>query len=64
MTRADRGTVRTHVATLATHAPAATAIYQALAEREIAIAERRGSLTPQAANGLRNALSEPLARPV
>ena len=63
MTRGDRGSVALHLAALAEHAPAAIPIYRALAEREIAIAEARGALTPEAAIDLRDALAESLATP-
>ena len=63
MIRGDRGTITSHLSALAAHAPGAIAIYRALAEREIAVAERRGALTPEAAAGLREALSGPLATP-
>jgi predicted short-subunit dehydrogenase-like oxidoreductase (DUF2520 family) len=63
MTRGDRGTVRTHLAALAAHAPGTVAVYRALAEREIAIALERRALTPEAAADLRATLAEPLATP-
>jgi predicted short-subunit dehydrogenase-like oxidoreductase (DUF2520 family) len=63
MTRGDRGTVAKHLAALAAHAPDAIDVYRALAEREIAIAERRGALTPEAASELREGLAGPLATP-
>lgn len=63
MTRGDRGSVGLHLAALAAHAPAVLPVYQALAEREIAIAETRGALTPEAAAGLRSVLAESLATP-
>lgn len=63
MTRADRGTVGTHLAALAAHAPAVIPVYLALAEREVAIATERGALTPEAATDLRRTLAESLATP-
>jgi predicted short-subunit dehydrogenase-like oxidoreductase (DUF2520 family) len=61
MTRGDRGTVVSHLAALRDHAPGAIALYRALAEREIAIALERGTLTPEGAETLRSTLAEPLA---
>ena len=61
MTRGDRGTVISHLATLREHAPDAIPLYRALAEREIAIALERGTLTPEGAETLRSTLVEPLA---
>ncbi|MEO5940625.1 MAG: DUF2520 domain-containing protein [Candidatus Limnocylindrales bacterium] len=63
MVRADRGTVRDHLATLAAHAPDTIPVYRALAEREIAIAVERGALTPEAAGDLRSTLAKALATP-
>ena len=63
MTRGDRGSVIRHLAALQAHAPAVVPVYRALAEREIAIAEERRALTPEAAAELRNTLAEPLATP-
>jgi hypothetical protein len=40
-----------------------TAVYRDLAQREIRIAERRGALTPEAADDLRSALGPELATP-
>ncbi len=51
-TRGDRGTFAMHRAELEARAPGVLAIYAALAEREIAIAQRRGALTPEAASDL------------
>ena len=61
MTRADRGTVRQHLAALTADAPGVLPVYRALAEREIAIAAARGALTPEAAAELRITLGETLA---
>ncbi len=63
MTRGDRGTVAAHLAALQAHAPGAIALYRILAERELAIAQARGALTPEAADGLRFTLREVLATP-
>jgi predicted short-subunit dehydrogenase-like oxidoreductase (DUF2520 family) len=64
MTRGDSGTVRAHLAALRGHAPRVEALYRALAEREIAIAETRGALTPEAAAELRATLAGTLATTV
>jgi predicted short-subunit dehydrogenase-like oxidoreductase (DUF2520 family) len=64
MTRGDRGTVETHLASMRAHAPAAIPLYLALAEREIEIALERGALTPEAADRLRKVLAGTLATPV
>ncbi len=57
MVRGDVGTVRRHVETLQRHAPAALLLYRAMAEREIAIAEGRGALSPELAASLRRAVA-------
>ena len=44
-------------------APDVAALYARLTDREIGIAERRGSLTPEAASDLRSAADPALARP-
>jgi predicted short-subunit dehydrogenase-like oxidoreductase (DUF2520 family) len=62
-TRGDRGTIAAHVAALDRSAPAVAALYRVLAEREIAIAEGRGALTPEAAANLLAAASPALASP-
>jgi predicted short-subunit dehydrogenase-like oxidoreductase (DUF2520 family) len=62
-TRGDRGTFTAHLAAIRRAAPGVEALYLALAEREISIAERRGALTPEAARGLRSALAPSLATP-
>jgi predicted short-subunit dehydrogenase-like oxidoreductase (DUF2520 family) len=55
--RGDVGTLETHLATLAAHAPAALAMYRAAADREIDLAVARGSLAPERATDLRLALA-------
>lgn len=57
ITRGDSGTLRSHLAVLAAHAPAVLPLYVAAAEREIALAEARGSLTPATAEQLRVSLA-------
>lgn len=57
MTRGDVGTLGRHVEALARLAPAALPLYLAAAEREIALAEARGSLSPQAAESMRRLLA-------
>jgi len=60
ITRGDRGTLEAHLRTLRAHAPDVVALYVAAAEREIALAEARGALTPEVAEGLRNSLATPV----
>jgi predicted short-subunit dehydrogenase-like oxidoreductase (DUF2520 family) len=60
-TRGDRGTIAAHLAELERRAPDVVPIYAALARREIAVAERRGALSPEAAADLRSALGRPVA---
>jgi predicted short-subunit dehydrogenase-like oxidoreductase (DUF2520 family) len=62
-TRGDLGTIAAHLAEIDAHAPAVAPLYEALAQREIAIAERRGSLTPEAAADLLAATDPALATP-
>jgi predicted short-subunit dehydrogenase-like oxidoreductase (DUF2520 family) len=57
ITRGDAGTLRSHLATLQAHAPGVLPLYLAAAEREIALAEARGALTPEAARHLRTSLA-------
>ncbi len=59
MTRGDIGTLERHLVTLRAHAPAALALYAAAAEREIALAEGRGVLAPEAAAAMRASLARP-----
>ncbi|MGH2477525.1 MAG: Rossmann-like and DUF2520 domain-containing protein [Candidatus Limnocylindrales bacterium] len=63
MTRGDLGTLRTHLATLAAHAPKAIALYVAAAHREIDLAVARGVLAPETAGAMRETLTAALARP-
>ena len=60
MTRGDRGTLEAHLAALREHAPGVLDLYVAAAEREIALAEGRGALTPEAARNLRSSLATPV----
>lgn len=64
MTRGDVGTLVAHLRVLEAHAPAVLPVYRAVAEREIALAQARGSVAPEAANRLRAALGDVLAKPV
>jgi predicted short-subunit dehydrogenase-like oxidoreductase (DUF2520 family) len=57
MTRGDIGTLEAHLAALAAHAPDVLPLYRAAADREIALAEERGALTPDVAKRLRTALA-------
>jgi predicted short-subunit dehydrogenase-like oxidoreductase (DUF2520 family) len=57
MTRGDVGTLERHLDALARLAPAALPLYRAAAEREIALAEARGSLAPHAAESMRRLLA-------
>jgi predicted short-subunit dehydrogenase-like oxidoreductase (DUF2520 family) len=55
--RGDADTVRAHLAALRRLAPATLALYQAVARRELAIAERRGDIDSAVADRLREVLS-------
>jgi len=57
ITRGDLGTLEAHLRTLRAHAPGALDLYVAAAEREIALAEARGALTPEVAEHLRASLA-------
>jgi predicted short-subunit dehydrogenase-like oxidoreductase (DUF2520 family) len=57
MTRGDVGTLRRHIAELEAHAPDVLPLYLAAAEREIALAESRRAIAPEAASELRAALA-------
>ncbi len=59
MTRGDVGTLRRHLAALGRHAPDALPLYRAAAEREIALAEARGSIGSDVAQSMRLALAAP-----
>lgn len=59
MTRGDVGTLERHLEALRTHAPDVLDLYRAAGEREIALAEARGTLTPETAARLRAALAGP-----
>ena len=56
-TRGDAGTIAAHREAIAAGAPAAMEIYRALLARDVVIAERRGALSPDAADRLRTALA-------
>ena len=62
-TRGDAGTLAAHLRALEAHAPGVLPLYRAAAEREIALAEGRGALAPEAIARLRAALADPLAKP-
>jgi predicted short-subunit dehydrogenase-like oxidoreductase (DUF2520 family) len=55
--RGDGGTIGLHLAAIASSAPDSRPVYRALLERDVAIAEARGSLAPDAAARLRTALA-------
>jgi predicted short-subunit dehydrogenase-like oxidoreductase (DUF2520 family) len=56
-TRGDVGTIVAHLRALRDAAPAAVPIYRALVERDVDIALARGTLTPDDAGRVRNALA-------
>jgi predicted short-subunit dehydrogenase-like oxidoreductase (DUF2520 family) len=60
MTRGDVGTLARHLEAMARLAPAALPLYRAAAEREIALAESRGTLAPHAAETMRRLLAMPV----
>lgn len=60
MVRGDRGTLELHLAALREQAPGVLDLYIAAAEREIALAEARGALTPEAGRNLRSSLATPV----
>jgi predicted short-subunit dehydrogenase-like oxidoreductase (DUF2520 family) len=62
ITRGDLGTLDSHLATLAAHAPAVLELYVAAGRREIALAEGRGTLMPGVAEQMREALSGAFSR--
>jgi predicted short-subunit dehydrogenase-like oxidoreductase (DUF2520 family) len=55
--RGDAGTVTAHLAALRAEAPDALAVYRALLDRSVSIAEDRGALAPEASERLRTALA-------
>jgi len=57
MTRGDVGTLERHLEAMRRLAPGAVALYVAAAEREIVLAETRGSLAPEAAESMRRILA-------
>jgi predicted short-subunit dehydrogenase-like oxidoreductase (DUF2520 family) len=57
MVRGDVGTIERHLDALARDAADVLPLYRAIAEREIAIAERRGALAPETAASIRNAVA-------
>jgi predicted short-subunit dehydrogenase-like oxidoreductase (DUF2520 family) len=59
LARGDVGTLDRHLRTMAAAAPGALALYRAAAEREISLAERRGTLAPEPAQALRARLAQP-----
>ncbi|MFL5677461.1 MAG: Rossmann-like and DUF2520 domain-containing protein, partial [Chloroflexota bacterium] len=62
MTRGDIGTLEAHLTTLSEHAPAVLDLYVAAAVREVALAEERGALAPEAATKMRDVLAAALRR--
>lgn len=60
--RGDVGTLRRHLEALRHHAPEVLDLYRALAEREIALAVRRGALDGERAATLRRVVTEGGAR--
>jgi predicted short-subunit dehydrogenase-like oxidoreductase (DUF2520 family) len=60
MTRGDVGTLERHLDALARLAPGVLPLYRAAAEREIELAESRGSLAPHAAESMRRLLATPV----
>ena len=62
MTRGDVGTLRAHLAVLRAHAPDVLDLYVAAGRREVDLAEGRGALAPETAQGMRQTLDGALAR--
>jgi predicted short-subunit dehydrogenase-like oxidoreductase (DUF2520 family) len=60
MTRGDVGTLALHLEVLGRHAPDVLPLYRAAAEREVALAEARGSVSPESAAALRRVLATPI----
>jgi predicted short-subunit dehydrogenase-like oxidoreductase (DUF2520 family) len=59
--RGDAGTLELHLGALEAHAPDVVPLYRAAAERELRIAEERGSIDPGAADRVRAVLAGSLA---
>ena len=57
-TRGDAGTLDTHLAALRAHAPDVLDLYRALGRRELALAEARGTLTPDQVSRLADSLAK------
>ena len=62
MTRGDIGTLQAHLDTLREHAPGVLDLYVAAGVREVALAEERGALAPEAATKMREVLAAALRR--
>ena len=62
MTRGDVGTLETHLAAMAAHAPGALELYAAAARREIVLAQERGALAPETAATMTATIDAALAR--
>jgi predicted short-subunit dehydrogenase-like oxidoreductase (DUF2520 family) len=60
MTRGDVGTLAAHLSALRAHAPDVLDLYLALAERELRLAEDRGTLAPEAITAMRRLLASAL----
>jgi predicted short-subunit dehydrogenase-like oxidoreductase (DUF2520 family) len=56
--RGDAGTVAAHIAALDAHAPELVELYLAAARRQLAIAEERGSMSPDQAARVRDVLAK------
>jgi len=61
--RGDVGTVRAHLDYLGASAPDALALYLALADRQLRLAERRGDLQPESATAIRRLLEATVELP-
>ena len=57
-TRGDSGTLDAHLAALRAHAPDVLDLYRAAGRRELALAEARGALAPEAARRLADSLAK------
>jgi predicted short-subunit dehydrogenase-like oxidoreductase (DUF2520 family) len=60
MTRGDVGTLAAHLAALRAHAPDVLELYRAVAERELRLAEDRGTLAPEAITAMHRLLATAL----